>query len=90
MTMADARDRGRTSFDRQAWGDAYTQLGAADRAAPLVPEDLERLATAAYLIGEDEEAIDILARAYHECLRLGDAARRTVRLLGGLPVDGHG
>src|SRR2546427_4125809 len=31
MTKADARDRGRESFGRQAWNDAYAQLSAADR-----------------------------------------------------------
>ena len=37
-------DAGRSSFGRQAWGDAYAQLSAADKEAPLELEGLERLA----------------------------------------------
>ena len=57
MAMADAEralNRGRECFARRAWADAYAQLSAADREAPLEPEDLERLAMAAYLVGADE------------------------------------
>jgi hypothetical protein len=49
MTAAGSLDRGRAAFRRQAWGDAYAQLTAADREAALEPEDLERLAIAAQL-----------------------------------------
>jgi hypothetical protein len=54
MAMAQgehAFDGGRASFGRQAWGDAYAQLSAADKEAPLEFDDLERLAVAAYLVG---------------------------------------
>jgi hypothetical protein len=47
MTTAEALDRGRESFGRQAWGDAYAYLSAADHEAPLGPEDLERLTDSA-------------------------------------------
>ncbi|MBI1885724.1 MAG: DNA-binding response regulator [Chloroflexi bacterium] len=75
MTTTDALDRGRESFGRQAWGDAYAQMSAADHEASLELEDLVRLAVAADLTGRDAESADIWARAHHECLRLGDAAR---------------
>ncbi|MGH2405376.1 MAG: DNA-binding response regulator, partial [bacterium] len=75
MTTGDALDRGRASFGQQAWGDAYAQLSAADHQAPLEPEDLERLATAAYLGGRDADSADIWARAHHEFLSRGDAGR---------------
>jgi DNA-binding CsgD family transcriptional regulator len=75
MTTADALDRGRGAFGRGAWADAYCELSAADHEAPLSPEDLERLAVAAYLVGRDDDSADILARAYHERLDLGDAPR---------------
>ncbi len=68
-------DQGRGSFGRRAWADAYAGLSAADREAPLAPEDLERLALAAYLAGRDDDGADISARAYHEWLGLGDAPR---------------
>jgi hypothetical protein len=67
-----ALDGGRASFGRQAWGEAYAQLSAADKEAPLELDDLERLAAAAYLVGRDEDSTDIWARAHHECVRLGD------------------
>ncbi len=73
--MVGAVDRGRASFGRQAWGDAWSQLSAADHDAPLELEDLERLAVAAFLVGRDEESVDVWARAHHVCIRLGDAAR---------------
>jgi tetratricopeptide (TPR) repeat protein len=38
-------------------------------------EDLERLGFAAHLIGRDDASVDVGARAYRECLRLGDAPR---------------
>ena len=75
MTTTSALDRGRGAFARRAWADAYCELSAADHEAPLSPEDLERLAVAAYLAGRDDDGADISARAYHELLRLGDAPR---------------
>jgi DNA-binding CsgD family transcriptional regulator len=75
MAGADALDRGRRSFARQAWADAYAQLSAADRQDPLEPEDLERLATAATLIGRDDDAADTGARAHQEFLIRGEVER---------------
>ena len=43
-------------FARAAWAESYRLFEAADREAPLEPEDLERLATAAYLMGRDDES----------------------------------
>ncbi len=73
--VTNALDRGRESFARQAWADAYAQLAAADREAPLEPEDLERLAMAAYLVGRDADSADAWARAHHEFLSRGEAER---------------
>ena len=73
MTVVDSTDRGRASFARQAWGDAYAQLTAADRDAALEPEDLERLAIAAHLVGRDAESTDVWARAHHAFLGRGAA-----------------
>jgi len=75
MTTTNALDRGRGAFARRAWADAYSELSAADHEAPLSPEDLERLAVAAYLAGRDDDGAGISARAYHELLHLGDAPR---------------
>jgi DNA-binding CsgD family transcriptional regulator len=75
MRSTEALDRGRESFRRHAWGDAYAQLSAADQQAPLELEDLEQLAVAARLIGRDADSDELWARAYRECLRLGETAR---------------
>lgn len=74
MTAAQARSRGRDSFDRRAWGDAFAELSAADREVPLEPEDLGRLATAAYLLGRDEDSVELWERAHREQLSAGDVA----------------
>jgi len=75
MTTADTLDRGRASFERRAWTDAFDTLSAADREAPLAPEDLERLAMAAYLVGRDADRDEVLTRAHQEWLRRGGAER---------------
>jgi hypothetical protein len=70
MTTADALDRGREAFGRWAWADAFEELSPADQEAPLAPEDLERLAAAAYLVGRDADRDAVLARAHQQWLRL--------------------
>jgi DNA-binding CsgD family transcriptional regulator len=71
--MTDYRFRGmgnsaaRGAADR-GWEDLYAQLSIADRETPLGPEDLERLATAAHLLGKDAESAGFRARARHEFL----------------------
>ena len=47
-----------------------------DRQSPLEPPDLERLAIAAYLIGRDADALDVLTRAHNAFLtQLGGRSR---------------
>jgi len=75
MTVTGVVDRGRESFRRQAWADAYAQLSAADRDAPLDVADLEKLAAAAYLSGDDLASTDAWVRAHQECVHAEDAAR---------------
>jgi DNA-binding CsgD family transcriptional regulator len=75
MTIADALDRGRGSFGRHAWADAFTLLSAADGESSLEAEDLERLATAAYLTGRDDDGAHAGARAHQEFLRRGSLER---------------
>ncbi len=73
MTSAEAVERGRDAFGRQAWDDAYTQLAAADEAAQLDVDDIELLAVVAHLIGKDDESARLWERAHQECLVLDDA-----------------
>jgi len=75
MITGQTVDRGREAFNRHHWGDAYAELSAANRDTSLDPEDLERLATAAYLTGKDADSTDFWARAHQEYLARGDSAR---------------
>ena len=70
-----ARAHGRECFARRAWAEAFAELSAADRAGALEPEDLERLATAAYLVGRDEDSVAVWERAHLALLRRGDEER---------------
>ncbi|MFN2556741.1 MAG: DNA-binding response regulator, partial [Nitriliruptorales bacterium] len=75
MTRASALDHGRKSFEQRVWSDAFAQLSAADLDSALEPADLERLAFAACLLGDDGVAVDVWARAHQEWLQRGDLAR---------------
>ena len=85
--MVDASqelERGRTSFERRAWLDAYTALSEADRVEPLEPRDLDLLATSASLIGRMDEYLAVLERAHLAYVERGDnlAAARDAGWLG--------
>jgi hypothetical protein len=54
--------------------DAYESLSRADRATPLGAEDLELLATSAYMLGRDDD-VGGLERAHHLYLDAGEALR---------------
>jgi DNA-binding CsgD family transcriptional regulator len=84
MRELQALERGRDAFDRKAWADACRLLQAADREGALDPEDLERLATAAYLAGREDESADARTRAHQRFLDRGDAegAARSACWLG--------
>ena len=57
------------------WSDAYRSLMEADVAARLGADDLERLATAAYMLGNEVEHIAALERAHETHLEAGQPAR---------------
>jgi len=63
---------GRESYARRAWSDAYQHLAAADEANPLTAEDLELLATTAFMLGRDDEYLTLLERAHHAHLEAGE------------------
>ena len=84
MTDSQAVGQARNAFAATAWAESYGLFEAADREASLEPEDLERLATAAYLIGRDAESETYRARAHQVFLDRGDSegAARSASLLG--------
>ena len=75
MTAAREVERGRALCARGAWLAAHEALSTADAAAPLECADLERLATAAYMLGRLEGYVDALARAHRLHLDAGAELR---------------
>ncbi|HZI56221.1 MAG TPA: DNA-binding response regulator, partial [Verrucomicrobiae bacterium] len=74
-SQAIALKKGCESFRRRAWGPAFQQLTAADRTAPLAPEELVLLAQSALLIGKEIEGADALGRAHKAFLARGELQR---------------
>lgn len=92
MVTDEQLQRGRDAFARRAWRDAYRHLAAADEATPLEPEDVELLATAASLIGRDDAADELWARAHQAFLDAdepADAVRCAFWLASGLMQRGE-
>jgi DNA-binding CsgD family transcriptional regulator len=79
--MNDSLQRGRAAYERQAWSEAHTALSDADGASPLDAEDLDRLATAAALIGLDDASADARTRAFQRFLDRGDNRRAAASAL---------
>jgi ATP/maltotriose-dependent transcriptional regulator MalT len=67
-------ERGRELVARRSWSAAYDSLAAADPAA-LSAQDLELLATAAFMLGRDDAYIDAWELAHHSHVRAGDPVR---------------
>jgi DNA-binding NarL/FixJ family response regulator len=92
VTVLDALGAGREAYRIRAWGQAYTQLSAADALEPLGLGDLMLLAQAAELIGRYDETDVVAERAHREGLRVGDlpgAARAAFWLGFGLIARGE-
>ena len=90
--MTGSLDRARDAFRRKAWGDATAALQDADRESPLGPDDLELLAVARFLVGDDAGSIDAWTRAYHCREQSGEharAARCAFWLAFGIDITGE-
>jgi DNA-binding CsgD family transcriptional regulator len=68
-------ERGRRSYARRAWNDTYESLSSADEESPLGAEDLELLATSAYMLGREDEWLRYLERAHHLYVDAGEIRR---------------
>ena len=75
MGRRDPLEHGRDCYGRRAWGDAYQALLCADQAAALQPDDLDRLATAAFLTGRDDEFQRLQERLHRLHADADDVAR---------------
>ncbi|MEO6712743.1 MAG: LuxR C-terminal-related transcriptional regulator [Mycobacteriales bacterium] len=92
MTTSDELSRARASFATCSWCDARKQFAVADATSPLDLDDLEMLAIAAYLSGDDAESLLAWTRAHHEAIQRGDpqrAARHAVAIGSGLMFRGE-
>lgn len=69
------RERGRESYARREWSEAYEALSSADRAPRLEAGDLELLATSAWMLGREDEYLDALERGYQAHLDAGESER---------------
>jgi hypothetical protein len=67
--------RGRQACADAAWLDASAHLSRADEVAPLEPGDLELLATAFYMLGNDAAYAACLERAHSAYLAAGNTRR---------------
>jgi DNA-binding NarL/FixJ family response regulator len=75
MQEVELVSRGREASARRAWPDAFESLSRADQTAPLGAEELELLATSAYMLGRDEDYVRALERAHHAYLDTGRIPR---------------
>jgi len=67
-------DDARSACDSCRWGDAFRLLSAVD-VETLDVEDVDRLGTAAFLIGRDEESFAYWVRAHQMCIAESSAHR---------------
>lgn len=70
-TLEDARD----AYERGAWSDVCRFFAQAGALTPLDCDDLERLAVACYLVGDDEGSVQARSRAHAASLEQGDRRR---------------
>jgi ATP/maltotriose-dependent transcriptional regulator MalT len=77
VVVADL-ERARAAAAGAQWSAAYSTLTAVDLASPLGAEDLEVLATAAYLLGRREHSLDALRRAF-QLFSVSERPLRAVR-----------
>lgn len=76
MTRSDTCEDVQKAFAARRWRAAHDLFSVTHREAPLAAEDLERLA--AYLIGEEREALELWAQLHQDsanCGRTDDAVR---------------
>ena len=66
--------QGRESYERRSWVEAFHALTLVDESTALRVEDLERLATAAYLVGRDDDYLRLLERTHRQYLNAGESA----------------
>ena len=74
----DELERGRESYARSSWVEAYGSLAAAGHSRPLSADDLELQAIAGYMLGREDEWMSLLEKACRLHAE-GHEARRAAR-----------
>ena len=72
MTTDSHLEAARAAFARREWTAAAQAFAAADEASPLASADLDMAGLARHLIGDDDAAFAILARAHQAALAGGE------------------
>jgi DNA-binding CsgD family transcriptional regulator len=75
MPAVEALEQGRAYSAQRAWRAAHAALTSADADEPLGAADLELLATTAYMLGRDDEYLEVLALAHQRHLDDGEPRR---------------
>ncbi|HJS50155.1 MAG TPA: LuxR C-terminal-related transcriptional regulator [Gaiellaceae bacterium] len=75
MAASAEVERGREAYARGAWREAFDLLSKAERVEGLRTDELELLATSAYMLGRDHEYVSVLERAHHANLDAGEPLR---------------
>ena len=75
MDTAAELDRAREAYASCEWTAAFEEFRRVDQATSLGPDDLERLARSAYMLGRDDDYRGGLERAHRLHLDSGDAPR---------------
>jgi DNA-binding NarL/FixJ family response regulator len=73
--VAHELERAREAYARMAWREARDAFERADREAPTGAEDLERLATSAFMLGRIDDFLSVLERAHHAYVEAGNGCR---------------
>jgi DNA-binding NarL/FixJ family response regulator len=68
----DGLELARDAYARRAWLEAYEGLTAAEERSPLDAQDLDLLATCAFMLGRDDECGKWLERGHHRYLEGGE------------------
>jgi DNA-binding CsgD family transcriptional regulator len=68
-------EHGRDAYAHHRWQDAFDALSRADEATELGAVDVERLATTAFMLARDDDAVGYLERAHRLNLERGEQFR---------------
>ena len=75
MSLADELERGRAAYESLAWRECYDALSLADERSPLSGADLELLSIAAFMLGGEDEFLQLLERAHQQHFGAGERLR---------------